>query len=48
MESFSFVQKCKSNNNCDVFQHFTIPLNSYDETGKCIHDKTEQKLFSFK
>ena len=48
MESFFFAQKCKSNNNCDVFQHFTIPLNSYDETGNCILDKTERKPFSFK
>ena len=44
MESFFFLQRCK-NNNRNVFQHFTISLNSYNE--KCILNETEQKLFSF-
>ena len=47
MESFFFLQRCK-NNNCNVYQHFTILLNSYNEKGKFILNETEQKLFSFK
>ena len=47
MESFFFLQRYK-NNNCNVYQHFTILLNSYNEKGKCILNETEQKLFSFK
>ena len=46
MESFFFPQICK-NNNCNVYQNFTIPLNSYDEKGRCIMNETEQKIYSF-
>lgn len=47
MKSFFFLQRCNSNN-CDIFQDFTISLNSYNEQGMCVLNEVEQKLLSFK
>ena len=44
MESFFFLQRCK-NNNYNVYQHFTISLNSSNEK-ECILNEIEQKLYS--
>lgn len=46
MESFFYRQRCK-NTNCNFYQDFTIPLNSYDGKGKCILNVIEQKIYSF-
>ena len=47
MKSFFFLQRCNSNN-CNIFQDFTILLNSYNEQGICVLNEVEQKLLSFK
>lgn len=47
MESFFFLQRCNSNN-CDIFQDFTVSLNSYNEQEMCVLNEVEQKLLSFK